>query len=150
MTDPPLYHVAMSSTATETVGIIPCSAAKTNAPAAARNLYSSSYFRMALAAALAQTDRVLILSALHGLVELDTIIDPYDLKMGDEGSVTPATIAAQALALQLDETDVYGFLPSSYFSVLDEGLRSIDVFASPVYEATSGIGHHRGICRRVA
>ncbi len=140
----------MSSTAPQTIGIIPCAASKIDSPAAARDLYSSSSFRMALAAALANFDRVLILSALHGLISPDQIIAPYDVRMGDAGSVSPATITDQALALGIEDDDIYALLPSAYFSILDEGLRSLDVFASPVYEATRGIGDHRGICRRVA
>lgn len=134
--------------------IIPCGAEKLDAPAPAEQLYSSSSFRMALAAAKAQAEEeggeVLILSALHGLVQLDQVIAPYDVRMGDAGSVGPELIAAQARALGIvweARPDVYAFLPRSYFAVLDEALRADDIFAAPVYEATRGIGDHRGVCR---
>lgn len=140
----------MSTAATETIGIIPCSATKIDRPAAARDLYASTYFQGALAAAEAQCDRVFILSALHGLISPDAIVAPYDLKMGDPGSITADEIAAQADALDLEAADIYAFMGATYFSILDEGLRQNDIFASPVYEATRGIGDHKGICRRAA
>jgi hypothetical protein len=93
--------------------------------------------------------RVLILSALHGLVELDTIIEPYDVRMGDTGSVTAATVAAQAEALGLADADVYALLPSAYFTILDEALRTLDVFAANVYEADLGIGFQRSTNRTI-
>lgn len=60
------------------VVVIPCGAEKLDATAPARDLYVGSMFRMALAAAEAEiagtSGRILILSALHGLLELDTIV----------------------------------------------------------------------------
>jgi hypothetical protein len=131
--------------------VVPCGGHKLDRPAPARDLYTSSSFRLALAAA--ETDAefsggtVLVLSALHGLVALDTVLAPYDTKMGDTGSVTPATVTAQALALGIDwGADVYAFLPARYFDVLDEALRDLYVYPADVYEATAGIGEHRHVC----
>lgn len=135
------------------VCVIPCGGEKLDHSAPARDLYTSSTFRLAWDAAMAEVkaydgdSRILILSALHGLIDPETIIDPYDVKMGDNGSVTPETVTAQAVALGIGwGSDVYGFLPNSYFEVLDEGLRDLDVYASQVYEATSGIGDQRHVC----
>lgn len=135
------------------VAVIPCSATKLDRPAPAAELYAASaYFRGALAAALAETDEVYVLSARHGLVALDEVLAPYDVRMGDAGSVTELDLAAQALALGLDgeRTEVYGFLPNAYFNRLDGALRMIDVYATPVYEATIGIGEHKRVCKIVA
>lgn len=125
--------------------IVPCSATKGDRPAAARDLYQSVYFRQALAAAEAQADRVLILSAKHGLIDPDQVIAPYELTMGDPGSVTPTQIADQAVALGIDDDDIYALLPARYFAALDEGLRSIDVWATPVYEGCGGIGDQKHV-----
>jgi|tagenome__1003787_1003787.scaffolds.fasta_scaffold17785373_1 hypothetical protein len=66
--------------------VIPCAAQKRDGVHPARDLYTSSNFRNTLAAAeaLAGTEggRVLILSALYGLVEPDEHIHGYDVKMG--------------------------------------------------------------------
>jgi hypothetical protein len=130
---------------TGTVFIIPCSATKLGEAAPARDLYTSVYFRQALAAAESQADRVLILSAKHGLLELDEVVAPYELRMGDPGSVGAETLAAQAVALGLDGADIYGMLPSSYFQPLWEALSSIDTWVSPVYEGTGGIGDQKHV-----
>lgn len=136
--------------------VIPCGAAKLDHAAPARELYVSSMFRMALDAAHAavadDNGRVLILSALHGLVELDDVLEPYDVKMGDEGCVTVERIVEQCEQLGLTweaRADVYAALPAAYFDKLDAALKSIDVYAAPVYEATRGIGEHRKVCRIV-
>lgn len=141
-------------TATATTGqvtcIIPCGAGKLDSPAPARDLYTGQMFRHTLAAAQAEADtiggRVLILSAKHGLIDLDTVVSPYEQKMGQAGSVTPGTIAAQALALGIDwGAQVYTFLPAAYYEPLDQALKTLDVYAQDVYEATCGIGDQRHV-----
>lgn len=135
------------------VCVVPCGGEKLDRPVPARDLYTSSTFRLAWAAAMAEVDaydgeaRVLILSALHGLIDPSTIVAPYDVKMGDPGSVTAETVMAQAIDLGIEwGDDVYAFLPNAYLKVLDEALRPLDVYAQEVYEATSGIGDQRHVC----
>lgn len=99
--------------------------------------------------------RVLILSALHGLVELDQVVEPYDLKMGAAGSVTAQQLRDQALAFGFGWGDgdewadrpgeVYALLPRPYLRVLDEALREIYVYVQDVYEACGGIGEQRRV-----
>lgn len=72
--------------------IIPCSDAKLAHAAPARHLYTGTQFRhtlRAVEAMLEPGDRVLVLSALHGLVALDTVLHPYEQRMGAPGSVDP-------------------------------------------------------------
>ena len=131
--------------------VIPCGAEKATEATAARDLYTGSMFRLALAAATAEADAVngtvLILSALHGLVGLDDTVAPYDVRMGDAGSVEAKTIARQAEGRGISwGADVYAFLPRAYFSKLDEALRDLDVYPADVYEADAGIGFQRHTC----
>lgn len=130
--------------------VIPCGAGKIDVPAPARDLYTGSMFRHTLENALRAVDldaaaglgdgRVLILSAKYGLVDLDTVLEPYDLRMGDKGSVTAETLTAQALALGIDwGADVYALLPRPYLARLDEALRELDVYVQDVYEVSGGI-----------
>lgn len=65
-----------------TVGLVGCSAGKLHRPAPARDLYTSQLFRKASAYAELTCDRWYILSAEHGLVHPDTVLDPYDVKLG--------------------------------------------------------------------
>ncbi|MFJ5952621.1 DUF6884 domain-containing protein [Streptomyces noursei] len=82
-------------------------------------MYCGSYHRALRRAAdvLATQDgsaRVLILSALHGFVALDDLIAPYDLRMGDEGTVTGAKLRQQAAELDVLHADVTVLGPRAY------------------------------------
>ena len=134
----------------------PCGGAKLGRPAPARELYTGSMFRHTLANAerCAAADeaaglgpaRVLVLSARYGLVELGQVMEPYDLRMGQPGSVSVATLAAQALALGIDwGAQVYALLPRQYLARLDAALRTLDVYVQNVYEATRGNGEQKRI-----
>jgi hypothetical protein len=57
-------------------------APKLDRPAPARELYVPQLFRKASAYADATCDRWYILSAKHGLIHPDTVIDPCDTKLG--------------------------------------------------------------------
>jgi hypothetical protein len=69
------------------VGLVSCVKSKRTTPAAAAELYTSSLFRGARAAVEASCDRWFILSALHGLVAPETLLEPY------EKTLTTASVA---------------------------------------------------------
>ncbi|MGW9031741.1 DUF6884 domain-containing protein [Streptomyces sp. NPDC055722] len=84
----------------------PCGSAKRSVASEAERLYTGSYHGACRAAADALTaagGTVLILSALHGLVPLNQVIEPYELRMGQSGSVTAEHLRAQAWALGVDD-----------------------------------------------
>jgi hypothetical protein len=131
--------------------IVPCGDAKLSYAAPARDLYTGSQFRyvfpLAEAAAQATGGAVLILSALHGLVEPDRVLEPYNVKMGDPGSITTAQLAKQVRRMQLvDErrpTPVYAFLSRPYYERLEaafaaEGGHVEDVYDVPTKTARGG------------
>lgn len=64
------------------IGLISCSAQKLDRPAPARELYCSPLFRKSLAYAERRCERVYVLSARHHLVELDTVHEPYEHRLG--------------------------------------------------------------------
>lgn len=75
-----LANVAM--TGPFRVGLVSCAGQKVNAPSApAAALYRSPMFRKSLRHALATCSKVYILSARHGLVELDQVVETYDQRM---------------------------------------------------------------------
>jgi hypothetical protein len=79
------------------LAIIPCGARKRQGTHVARELYVGPYFRAALRwAETGRFDRVLILSAKHGLVDLDDQVESYDLTFGDEGAVTADVVRQQS------------------------------------------------------
>ena len=84
-----------------TIALVGCAAAKLSRPAPARDLYTSQLFRKASAYAEANADRWYILSAKHGLVSPDTVLEPYDTKLGHKHG--PAIWDwAERVARQLD------------------------------------------------
>ena len=78
--------------------IVACGAKKLDRPARARDLYVGSYFRacLAYALAIALAKDIFILSAKYGLIGINDQIEPYDLKMGEPGSLTVSALSDQA------------------------------------------------------
>lgn len=64
------------------VGLVGCASAKLKRPAPARELYTSALFRKASAYAEETCERWYVLSAKHGLVHPDTVLEPYNVKLG--------------------------------------------------------------------
>lgn len=71
------------------VGLVGCASQKLQRPAPARELYVSQLFRKASAYAETTCDRWYVLSAKHGLVHPDTVIEPYDMRLGTNHRTTP-------------------------------------------------------------
>lgn len=80
--------------------IIPCGGAKADKPCTAGEMYVGGYHKAcqtyALALVKGDRDKVLILSAKYGLLELDDPIEPYELRMGTLGCVTSVKVYEQA------------------------------------------------------
>lgn len=66
------------------VALVACAKTKTDCPARARHLYNlSTLFRAASTWAEAHADRWYILSAKHGLLHPDQVLEPYDTSLYD-------------------------------------------------------------------
>ena len=88
------------------VVVVPCGGRKRPHASPAGEMYVGSYHRACRRyAERVGADRVLILSARHGLVGLDEVIEPYDLRMGQAGSMTGADVRRQAQELDLLDAD---------------------------------------------
>lgn len=61
--------------------ILACSARKLDTPARAVDIYQGALFRMGKEYAEQRGMKIVILSALYGLLEADQVIEPYNLKM---------------------------------------------------------------------
>lgn len=132
--------------------VIPCGSEKATTAKPARDLYVSRHFQQTLAKVEAEAAatpgdvRVLILSAYHGLLPLDEVVEPYDVKMGDPLSISEFGVNVTAdLCGIAYEDEVYAFLPRRYYDVLAAGLALSYVYPQDVYEATSGIGDQRHV-----
>lgn len=137
--------------------VVPCGAQKADHAAPAAQLYTSATWAHIYTAAVAEAAattrdlgtpaRVVILSALWGLVDPTTTLDPYDVKMGDAGQVAPHEIQWTAAQLGITDGDhVYAMCPKAYRVALEAAFAGTDVPVFDVYEAaTRGIGDHRGV-----
>lgn len=73
------------------IGLVGCASTKLRRPAPARDLYTSPLFKKASAHAEAACARWFILSAKHGLVLPDEVLEPYDVKLGRSTPHHPET-----------------------------------------------------------
>lgn len=65
------------------IALVSCVRKKQTVKCAARDLYQSAWFRKARSIASTKFDTWWILSAKHGLIEPDTLIEPYDVSLRD-------------------------------------------------------------------
>ncbi|MEU3551268.1 DUF6884 domain-containing protein [Streptomyces longwoodensis] len=99
------------------VVVIPCSGPKLDHAAPAGQLYVGklhTHARRTADALTAHGGTVLVLSALHGFLPLDQVVEPYDHTWEDAGSVTVEELRAQATELGLTEAEVVLLTPSRY------------------------------------
>lgn len=140
-----------------TIFFIPCAADKGTEVTEAVNLYTSANFAHTLAGAQAEatateaelgtTTKVMILSALHGALELDAMVAPYNVTFGEAEAIAAHAVAAQLLAL--DPREVVAMLPGRYARVMAKAVEiannsGADIDHMNVYEASPGIGYQRG------
>lgn len=107
-----LAHDAATARTSRPLVVVPCGTKKASVPSPAGRLYTGSYHRLGLraAAALTSPDDTRILSALHGLLPLHRIVEPYSLRLGQPKSVTADKLREQAAEQNLlDRPDVVLF-----------------------------------------
>lgn len=140
--------------------VVACGAAKLDCAAPAEKLYRSGHFALMLAAArseAAETTRVCghtasvaILSALHGLVDPRNILAPYNVKMGQPGSITALLLAVQ-LSAPTPPDEIVAMLPAAYLQVLTEAVTILndaglaDIAVLNAFETAPGIGYQRAV-----
>lgn len=87
--------------------IIPCGGKKRDVASPAVELYTGPYFRACLAYAVEMVgpDMIYILSAKHGLLSLDQVVEPYNMRMGWSGCISSEAVRQQAEERGLLEAD---------------------------------------------
>lgn len=83
------------------VALIGCGKLKSSRTCAAAMMYRSALFRSSLRYAVATCDKVFVLSAKHGLLPLDRVIEPYDQTLPRDRAGREAW--GRAVAAQLDQ-----------------------------------------------
>lgn len=93
------------------VALVGCGKRKATTRCPARSLYTGSLFRAALRHAEATSDVVWIMSGLHGLVELEAPLEPYDVTLRAGEAYLWAADVVAALGRELGavpyDVDVY-------------------------------------------
>jgi cytoplasmic iron level regulating protein YaaA (DUF328/UPF0246 family) len=107
-------------------------------------------FRDTLTTSRAMTteNNIYILSALHGLIALDKIVEPYDLKMGQRGSVQTTTLETQ-LASILPRTESFvidALLPKAYNEALENACPH---WIENHFTGTKGIGYQKQVLKTI-
>lgn len=138
-----------------TLIVIPCSGAKADVPCEAGRMYLGALHRSAkLAAHTLATKipdaRVVILSGLHGLLELDEVIEPYEQRIDADGAVT-----AEQLARQLREKDctkIVALTPRAYTKALVDAtwLMTRAPLVNAPLAGAAGVGVIRARLHRIA
>lgn len=117
--------------------VVPCGRAKLDHAAPAGRLYVGGLHRLARQAAETIAagigGRVVILSALHGLVDLAQELEPYDVTIGDADAIEPARLAAQLA--ELAPSRVVALTPNAYTAAL---LAAADAHAVPLVAPLAG------------
>jgi len=110
------------------IGLVSCGAQKLSHPAQARHLYTSTMFQMSRAWAERHCSQVYVLSAFHGLVELDTLLKPYDRRLGGKKETAAwASRTARAIADRHDrDIEISILAGADYARPLTAALRCLD------------------------
>jgi hypothetical protein len=143
----------------EKLVIIPCGGAKLTESAPAAELYIGSMFADTLRTARTMTsdENIRILSAKHGLVKLDTILEPYDVKMGDNGSIPNHLLALQAHELKKKASpstyELHLLLPKKYAANMTTALVRLGNNSHYVtvnhFAGCAGIGYQKAALKNI-
>lgn len=129
--------------------VVGCGATKHPSRTPAGDMYLGSYHLACrrAAARVTSSKHTLILSALHGLLALDEEVEPYDLRMGEPGSVTPEHVRQQAVAKGvLDAAQVVVLAPAAYATVAG----AVWPHAQTPLAGVGGIGMHLKVLADIA
>lgn len=124
--------------------IIPCGASKLPTAAQAAELYTGSMFQDALRTARTMTtdDNIRIFSAMHGLVRLDHVLQPYEMKISHKESITGYRLVMQLMGLKFEGT-IHALLPKPYLARLQSVANALDLQLINHYEGCKGIGFQK-------
>lgn len=122
--------------------VTPCGARKLDKPARAAELYTGSYFRASIkyARTLAPDDRIRILSARHGLIPLDRLVAPYELRFGQPGALDVPDLIGQAVEQKLTDADPVIVLGGREYSARGRAVWPNAI--TPLAGIAGGLGAH--------
>lgn len=119
--------------------IIPCGSKKRNVRSKAKDLYIGTYFKACLdfAQSLYPDTNIRILSGKYGIVPLDKEIDPYEMRLGEKGSITLPEIMQQVREQNLLTASPVVIVAGSQYAQM---AKKIWPHATSVLENAGGMG----------
>jgi hypothetical protein len=125
------------------IGLVGCVKGKRSSSAPARDLYTSALFLGRRAFIESTCDRWFILSAKHGLVDPDDVLDPYDETLNGASEAHRRQWSARVLGqLELHFPDLHGLIFEAHAgsAYLDHGLAAgIEARGAVVECPTAGL-----------
>lgn len=137
-------HMGNRTTAT----VIPCGAAKVNETTTARELYIGSMFKDGIRTADKLGNETFILSAKYGIIHETTLVQPYNVKMGDAGTISTHELRCQVEQMVnhgIEELDC--FLPKQYFKALSTSAEGLNLKLNNHFAGTKGIGFQKAVLK---
>ena len=89
-----------------------------------------------------------ILSAKYGVIHETTIVEPYNVKMGDAGTISTHELRCQLVQMVnygIEELDC--FLPKQYFKALTVSAEGLNLKLNNHFAGTKGIGFQKAILK---
>jgi hypothetical protein len=87
--------------------LLSCVKTQRSSKSLAKDLYLSPFFKKSLAYAYKlNPDKIFILSSKYGLIELDEIIEPYDVELKSESASERQDWASKVLTALKNKTDI--------------------------------------------
>lgn len=131
------------------VGLVSCSKLKRTSPCSARELYSaSSTFRMSAQIIERTCDSWYVLSALHGVLEPQTVISPYDEPLGlpVRSALWATLVRGRLLELHDPKTTQYLVLAGRRYAAVTDGFPHVE---EPLRGLGTGL-RRRWLARKLA
>ena len=101
------------------IAFIGCCGPKLQTTCKARDIYISTKFKTSLKYCLKNFDKVYILSALYGVVDLDEVISYYNLRLKKREILWENKVMEQLKTIIKDEDELYFFVGKNYRGFVD-------------------------------
>lgn len=129
------------------IGLVGCVKGKRSRPAPARELYTSALFLGRRAFVEATCERWFILSAKHGLVDPDDVLEPYDQTLKDASEAHRRQWSARVLnQLERSLPHLHGVILEAHAGAayLDHGLAAaLEARGAVIERPTAGLSFGR-------
>jgi hypothetical protein len=123
--------------------LIACSGMKATRPAPAREFYAGALFQVSVRWAESWSFRWMVLSALHGLIAPDTVVEPYDARLTATGTLADDWVGSLRGQLLGDVTSVVVLGGQAYVDAARAAWPDLAWWA-PLQELPErGYGHYR-------